>query len=132
MFAGIQAEYAKVAEAHARAERDKERLPLEKGAREPPETRLERLQARQAKLYRYSHLPLLDVASLIPYIDWTPFFQTWELKGRFPAILEDEAQGAAARQLYEDAQAMLQKIVSERWFKPQSRHRLLARQCCGR
>ncbi len=61
-----------------------------------------------------------DVAELVPYIDWTPFFQTWELKGRFPAILEDEKQGAAARQLYEDAQDMLRQIVEERWFNPKA------------
>ena len=51
-----------------------------------------------------------DLADLARYIDWTPFFQTWELKGRYPKNLEDEAQGPAARQLFEDAQAMLAKI----------------------
>jgi 5-methyltetrahydrofolate--homocysteine methyltransferase len=53
-------------------------------------------------------------------IDWTPFFQTWEMKGRYPAILEDEKQGAAARQLWDDAQAMLKRIVDERWFNPKA------------
>ncbi len=61
-----------------------------------------------------------DVADLIKVIDWTPFFQTWELKGRFPAILQDEKQGEAARQLWEDAQAMLKRIVEERWFNPKA------------
>jgi 5-methyltetrahydrofolate--homocysteine methyltransferase len=60
------------------------------------------------------------VAELVPFIDWTPFFQTWELKGRFPALLEDEKQGAAARQLYEDAQEMLTRIAQERWFNPKA------------
>ena len=59
-----------------------------------------------------------DLAELARYIDWTPFFQTWELKGRYPKILEDEAQGPAARQLFEDAQAMLKKIIAEKWFAP--------------
>ena len=54
------------------------------------------------------------------YIDWTPFFQTWELKGRYPAILDDEKQGAAARQLFDDAQAMLKRIVAEKWFAPKA------------
>ena len=54
---------------------------------------------------------------MIDYIDWTPFFQTWELSGRFPAILDDAKYGAAARPLYEDARAMLDKIVAEHWFK---------------
>ena len=61
-----------------------------------------------------------DVAELVRVIDWTPFFQTWELSGRYPAILDDEKQGAAARQLYEDAQAMLKRIVAERWFTPKA------------
>jgi 5-methyltetrahydrofolate--homocysteine methyltransferase len=54
---------------------------------------------------------------LVDYIDWTPFFTTWELAGKFPAILDDAKFGAAARPLYDDARAMLDKIVAERWFK---------------
>ena len=60
-----------------------------------------------------------DLAELARYIDWTPFFQTWELKGRYPKILDDEKQGPAARQLFDDAQAMLDKIIDENWFAPQ-------------
>lgn len=54
--------------------------------------------------------PLED---LVPYIDWTPFFQTWELAGHYPAILQDPVVGESARTLYADAQAMLHKLVSE-------------------
>ena len=46
---------------------------------------------------------------LVPYIDWTPFFHTWELHGRFPAILDDAVVGEAARKVYEEAQALLQR-----------------------
>jgi 5-methyltetrahydrofolate--homocysteine methyltransferase len=53
---------------------------------------------------------------LVPYIDWTPFFQTWELAGRYPAILEDEVVGEEAKKLFADAQSMLQKIVDEKWL----------------
>ncbi len=56
----------------------------------------------------------------MPVIDWTPFFQTWEMKGRFPAILQDEKQGEAARALWDDAQAMLKRVVEERWFNPKA------------
>jgi 5-methyltetrahydrofolate--homocysteine methyltransferase len=116
----IRAEYRKVADAHARSEADKQRLPLEKA------------RANRTKIDWAAYMPpkptftgtrafrTYDVAELVPYIDWTPFFQTWELKGRFPAILDDEKQGAAARQLYEDAQDMLRKIVEERWFNPKA------------
>ncbi|MGI4732180.1 MAG: methionine synthase [Janthinobacterium lividum] len=49
-------------------------------------------------------------------IDWTPFFRAWELAGNFPAILDDEIVGESARGLYEDAQAMLDRIVAEKWL----------------
>jgi 5-methyltetrahydrofolate--homocysteine methyltransferase len=61
-----------------------------------------------------------DLKELTRYIDWTPFFQTWEMKGRFPAILDDPKQGAAARSLFDDAQAMLRQIVGQRWFAPKA------------
>jgi 5-methyltetrahydrofolate--homocysteine methyltransferase len=54
----------------------------------------------------------VDIADLIPYIDWTFFFSAWELKGRFPAILDHPDHGKAARDLYEQAQALLSRIVS--------------------
>ncbi len=54
----------------------------------------------------------VDLAELVPYIDWTFFFAAWELKGRFPAILDHPEHGAAARDLYEHAQKLLDRIVS--------------------
>ena len=58
----------------------------------------------------------ITVSEIIPYIDWTPFFQTWELHGRYPNILNDELVGKEASSLFEDAQHMLTKIVSESWL----------------
>ncbi len=57
-----------------------------------------------------------SLAELTSYIDWTPFFQTWELAGRYPNILKDEVVGEAATKLFADAQAMLKQIVSENWL----------------
>jgi 5-methyltetrahydrofolate--homocysteine methyltransferase len=57
--------------------------------------------------------PLAQIAQLI---DWTPFFQTWELSGRYPKILRDELVGEAARNLFADAQLMLKRIIEERWL----------------
>ncbi len=54
--------------------------------------------------------------TLVPYIDWTPFFQAWELHGRYPAILQDKLVGEAASNLFRDAQAMLKKIVEQKWL----------------
>ncbi|MGA2493284.1 MAG: methionine synthase [Roseiarcus sp.] len=118
--ASVRAEYRKVADAHARGEADKARLPLEKAranavaidwaAYDPPKPSF--LGARV--------LDDWDLADLARTIDWTPFFQTWELKGRYPAIFEDVKQGAAARQLFDDAQAMLKRIIAEKWFAPKA------------
>ena len=57
---------------------------------------------------------------LASFIDWSPFFRTWDLVGKYPAILEDETVGDAARQLHTDACAMLERIVAERWFRPKA------------
>ncbi|NJD26573.1 MAG: methionine synthase [Betaproteobacteria bacterium] len=62
------------------------------------------------------HELTIPLAELVPYIDWSPFFQSWDLAGRYPAILKNETVGETARQLFADAQAMLAKIVSENWL----------------
>jgi 5-methyltetrahydrofolate--homocysteine methyltransferase len=58
----------------------------------------------------------VDLALLVPYIDWAPFFQTWELSGPFPAILDDPVVGEAARTVFAEGQAMLKRIVAGRWL----------------
>ena len=58
-----------------------------------------------------------DLKDLVKYIDWSPFFASWELIGRYPQILEDDVVGEAARSLYADAREMLDKIVAENWFE---------------
>ena len=56
------------------------------------------------------------LAELVAYIDWTPFFSTWELAGKYPAILKDEVVGRQATELFRDARAMLKRIVEEKWL----------------
>jgi len=56
-----------------------------------------------------------DLAEIRRYIDWTPFFQTWELAGRYPAIFEDKVVGKEAKKLFDDAQEMLEQMVKEKW-----------------
>ncbi len=112
----IQAEYVKVREAHLANEARKNRISV--------------TTARDNKFKidwagytpvkpsfmgprAFENVPLSD---LVPYIDWTPFFQTWELSGRYPAILDDNKVGVEARKLFADAQTMLKRIVAEKWF----------------
>jgi 5-methyltetrahydrofolate--homocysteine methyltransferase len=61
-----------------------------------------------------------DLAEIVPYIDWGPFFIAWELHGKFPQILTDEKVGGEATKLYNDARALLKKIVNEKWLKPRA------------
>ncbi|WP_304617456.1 methionine synthase [Paracoccus sp. (in: a-proteobacteria)] len=118
--AGIRAEYEDVALRHERSEAAKSRLPL---------------AAARANAIRpdwASYAPVApsftgtrviddwDLAEIARYIDWTPFFQTWELKGVYPRILDDEAQGPAARQLFAEAQEMLSRIIAGKWFRPRA------------
>jgi 5-methyltetrahydrofolate--homocysteine methyltransferase len=62
----------------------------------------------------------VKVEDLVDYIDWTPFFWTWEMKGSFPAILDDPDRGEVARDLYDAARAMLERIINENWFSPRA------------
>ena len=62
----------------------------------------------------FDDFPLEDLRD---YIDWTPFFQTWELSGRYPAILKDPVVGAQATELFADARAMLDRIIGEKWLR---------------
>ncbi|MDH0613909.1 MULTISPECIES: methionine synthase [unclassified Agrobacterium] len=117
---GIRSEYAKVAEAHARNEREKQRLPLSRARENAHKIDWSAYSAVKPQFFGTRVFETYDLEELSRYIDWTPFFQTWELKGRFPAILDDEKQGEAARQLYSDAQAMLKKIIEENWFRPRA------------
>jgi 5-methyltetrahydrofolate--homocysteine methyltransferase len=114
----VRSEYARIAAAHARGEENKLRVSLEaaranalkldwSGAYAPPAPQF--LGTR-----RFADIP---VDELVDYIDWSPFFATWELTGKYPAILDDPALGEAARSLHADAQDMLRRMIDERWFR---------------
>jgi len=115
--AETRAEYAKVREQFARGQGNRARATLQE-ARDnafrpnfsgyaPPKPSFVGTRAFQA----------YDLGELARHIDWSPFFASWELVGRFPQILEDDVVGAAARDLYRDATAMLEKIIAEKWFE---------------
>jgi len=117
---GLRGEYAKVAAAHARNEAEKQRLPIARARANAHKVDWDNFVPVKPTFTGTKTFDDYDLAEIARYIDWTPFFQTWELKGRYPAILEDEKQGEAARQLWDDAQAMLKKIIDEKWFTPKA------------
>ncbi len=113
----IRKEYAKIAAAHARAQADKQRLSLAAARANALKLDWKDYTPPKPSFLGTKVLENYPLAELAKYIDWTPFFQTWELPGKFPAILEDAKFGAVARSLYDDARAMLDKIIKEKWFR---------------
>jgi 5-methyltetrahydrofolate--homocysteine methyltransferase len=115
-IARVREEYTRMAESYARGQADKNR------------TSIADARANRLKLDWAGYAPKkpsflgtrafrsYDLSELARHIDWTPFFQAWELKGAFPRILKDDKYGEAARHLYEDARNMLRQLVEEKWL----------------
>ena len=114
-WADVRADYERVRHQHA----NKKQVPLWPLAKaRANKTRIDwaGYQPPQPKFIGRRVIRNIDLAELLPFIDWTPFFQTWDLAGKFPAILTDEVVGEEATRVYNDAQAMLKKIVDGRWL----------------
>ena len=118
--ANIRSEYEDVAEKYNRGDKNKRRLPLADARGNAVKVDFANWQATAPQFFGPRVIEDFDLAEIARYIDWTPFFQTWEMKGVYPRILDDAKQGEAARALFADAQAMLEKIVREGWFKPRA------------
>jgi 5-methyltetrahydrofolate--homocysteine methyltransferase len=114
--ADVRAEYAKISAAHFRAQADKKRLRLADARANAVPIDFAKAPPKKPSFLGIKRFNNYDLAELVEYIDWTPFFQTWELTGRYPAILSDPKVGEAARSLYDDARKMLERIVKEKWF----------------
>lgn len=115
--ADVRAEYAKISDAHLRAQADKKRLKLAAARANRVPIDFAAKPPVKPTFLGIKSFDDYDLAELVPYIDWTPFFQAWELAGRFPAILNDDKVGEVARSLYDDARKMLDLIVKEKWFR---------------
>jgi 5-methyltetrahydrofolate--homocysteine methyltransferase len=116
-FASVREEYVRIASAHARGEENKRRLSLSDA------------RANALKLDWSAYVPAAprvlgtevmadySLSELREFIDWSPFFATWELVGKYPAILDDAKFGEAARSVFADAQSMLDRVCKERWLR---------------
>lgn len=113
----LKADYAKLRAHHEKHRGAKEILSLEAA-------RANKFQIdwKQEDCIRPNFLGIQEVSTdlktLVNYIDWTPFFQTWELHGKFPRILKDEVVGTEATKLFEDANHLLEQIIREKWLQP--------------
>lgn len=112
----LRTDYQKIRVHHAKHQAAKEFLTLEKARANKLQLVFNKDTVAVAKKSGVQlHTP--DIATLIPYIDWTPFFQTWDLHGKYPQILNDSVVGDAATKVFEDAQQLLAQLVKDNILK---------------
>ncbi len=109
---GIELEYAELRERHSRKRDGKKLLSLDEARARKFEAVFSATNIKKPKKDGVQVMRTIDLKKLRGYIDWTPFFLTWELRGRYPAILRDKTVGQEAQQLFDDANAMLDEIVN--------------------
>lgn len=113
----IKADYAKVRDHHANKSGKKEFLIYAEAVANKMDIDWTSFSAERPKLLGLQQFQEYSLREIASYIDWTPFFQTWELHGRFPQILDDEIVGTEARRVYNDATEMLKEIITNKWLK---------------
>ena len=113
--ADLREEYERARDAHQRGQTAKARLTLKEARDNPWKTDWDNYSPPKPSFLGTKTLTDYPLENLRDFIDWTPFFATWELKGRYPAILENVVFGEAARDLFRDANAMLDQMISEKW-----------------
>jgi len=115
-MAEIKADYARARELHEGKKGKAVYIPLEEARKLGVKTDWNKYMPPKPKMLGIHKLENYPLDILVDFIDWTPFFQAWELAGRYPKILQDEVVGEEARKLFADAQAMLKQIVEEKWL----------------
>ncbi|WP_292915536.1 methionine synthase [Nitrosomonas sp.] len=112
----VKEEYEKVRTQHKNKKGPAKLLALEEARANAFKTDWANYKPHQPQLIGVRTLNNYPLDKIVPFIDWTPFFQAWELAGRYPDILTDEVVGETASQLFKDAQVMLKKIVEQKWL----------------
>ena len=112
----VLADYTKIAVNHAAGKRPDKRFTIGQARNNKLKIEWSKYTPPKPSFLGTKAFEAYDIGELVDYIDWTPFFQSWELTGRYPMILEDATVGEAARNLFADAKAMLKKMVDEKWL----------------
>ncbi len=115
----IKQEYDTLREGYLNRSRDKKFLSLNEARQNKLKINWEAYKPTKPKVLGIQTIEV-STQELVDYIDWTPFFQAWELHGKYPNILTDELVGEQATELFNDAQEMLKKITKEQWFQPKA------------
>lgn len=111
----IRAEYNKLRDNFLSRARDKNFLSIDEARKNKFRIDWDSQQIQKPNFIGKKKIEV-DLAELVPYIDWTPFFRSWQLFGKYPAILNDNVVGKEATNLFNDAQEMLAQIISKKWF----------------
>ena len=114
-WADVRADYERVRRQHAN-KKQAPLWPLDKARANKTRIDWATYQPPAPKFIGRRAIKNIDLTELVPFIDWTPFFQTWDLAGKYPAILTDEVVGEEATRVFNDAQAMLKQIIDGRWL----------------
>jgi 5-methyltetrahydrofolate--homocysteine methyltransferase len=112
----IKIDYARFREEYAGRQKEKVLLPISDARDNSFKPEFSNYTPSKPSFLGTRHFLNWSLSEIVPYIDWTPFFQTWELHGPYPAILTDKVVGTEATELFDAAQKMMQRIVSENWF----------------
>ena len=112
----IRADYAEIRERHKGRGDARRLVTLEKARAQRFDGDWDQHRPPQPRKTGVTVLEDFPIAELVPFIDWSPFFNAWELAGSYPAILDDAVVGAQARELHRDALAMLDRLVAEKWL----------------
>jgi len=115
LLAEVEADYDALRERHA-AKHDRPLITIEQARANAPEIAWEGYEPPAPTFQGVRVFKEYDLAELREFIDWQPFFNAWEMKGKFPDILNNPATGEAARKLYDDAQEMLDRLIAEKWL----------------
>ncbi|WP_447971771.1 methionine synthase [Nitrospira sp. M1] len=113
----VQEQQAKTREAHKNKKSTKRLLSLEEARKKRTAIQWESTEIATPSFLGTRVFDDMSLPDLVEIIDWTPFFHTWELKGRYPKIFEDETVGSKAKELFDDAKKLLQEIVDQKLFQ---------------
>jgi 5-methyltetrahydrofolate--homocysteine methyltransferase len=114
IFTDIKKEYAELRVSHAARQQEKNYLSIAQARQKPTGIDWTGFKANQPSFLGVKYFQDYSLAEIAKYIDWTPFFSTWQLSGKYPRIFDNETVGVEARKLFNDAQALLQEIIDQK------------------
>jgi len=115
-----RAEQARLLEAYQRGDHARDLLSYAEARSEKPEISWDASQIPRPEFTGVRQLTDISLEEILPYIDWSPFFHVWELRGGYPKLLDDAVVGEQARQLFADGKALLDQIIAEKWLRAET------------